>query len=121
MFFCNPKKMFELRGIKKPLPTLVKWGLTYNIAWRIFNGQATRIDLAHVEILCLNLNCTPNDILEWHPAKDTPDRPDHPLQALRPKQNAQTITQLLSDFPVDKIEELEKAIQDLKNKNTDNK
>ncbi len=118
MFSVNPSAMFELRGIKKPLASMVKWGFTYNIAWRIFNNKAIRIDLAHLEILCLNLNCTPNDIIQWQPAKDAPQNPAHPLQALRPKTDTQTITQMLSDFPVDKVEELEKAILLLKNKTT---
>jgi len=113
--------MFELRGIKKPLASMVKWGLTYNIAWRVFNGQISRIDLNHLETLCLNLNCTLNDIIEWHPTKDTPELPDHPLQALRPKKDNQTIAQLLTDFPVEKVEELEKLIRELKTKSTEEK
>lgn len=117
MLFVNPTKIFALRNIPKPYASMVKWGLTYNIAWRIYQGQVTRIDLAHLEIICLNLNCTPNDIIEWHPANDTPQRPDHPLQALQPKKDDKTLTQILSDFPPDKVQELEKAIQELKNKN----
>lgn len=115
MLYCNPQRMFELRGIKKPLPFMVKNGFSYNVAWRYFHGQVTRADLEHIETLCLQLNCTPNDLLEWHPAKDVPQNPSHPLNALRPKTDTQTITQLLSDFPTDKIEELQKAILELKN------
>ena len=118
MLFCNPKKMFELRGIKNPLAFMVKNGFSYNVAWRFFNGQVTRVDIQHIETLCIQLNCTPNDIFQWQPPADFPDNPSHPLQALRPKPDTKTIAQLLSDFPTDKVEELEKAILQLKNKNS---
>jgi len=114
MFYCNPKKMFELRNIANPYATMVKWGLSYNTAWRIYQGQVSRIDLAHIERLCINLNCTPNDIIEWYPQKDAPKLPNHPLQALRPKTDAPSLGQMLSDFPVEKLEELGKFIQEQK-------
>ena len=114
MIICNPHPIFELRGIKKPLAFMVNLGFTYNIAWRIFNNKVTRFDLAHLDTLCVHLKCTPNDILQWNPPADT--AADHPLQALRPKTNQQTIAQMLSDFPVVKVAELEKAIQELKQK-----
>ncbi len=115
MLFCNPQKMFELRGIKKPLTFMTQNGFSYNVAWRYFNGQVTRIDLTHIETLCIHLNCTPNDIIEWHPDKTVPENPAHPLQSLRPKTDNPTITQLLSDFPTDKVDELADAIRHLKN------
>jgi DNA-binding Xre family transcriptional regulator len=114
MLTLNLHKIFEVRGIKKPLAFMVKCGLTYNTAWRFLNGPLRRVDMKHLGKLCYELNCTPNDILQWHAPPNTIENADHPLNALKPAVNQPTISQLLQNFPISKLQDLQKAIEELK-------
>lgn len=38
--------------------------------------------MAYMERLCLLLNCTPNDLLEWKPGEQQQNNKEHPLNAL---------------------------------------
>jgi DNA-binding Xre family transcriptional regulator len=114
MLSINFHPIFELRGIKKPLAFMVKCGLTYNTAWRFNNGKIDRVDIKHLSNLCVALSCTPNDVLQWNSHAETVLPPNHPLHALKPAANTTSIPELLQNFPLDKLAELQKAIENLK-------
>lgn len=68
-----------------------------------------------MEKLCFLLHCTPNDLFEWRPDKNTLGAENHPLKALMREKPSPHISELVRDLPVEKMGELEAMINDLKN------
>ncbi|MCX6198211.1 MAG: helix-turn-helix transcriptional regulator [Bacteroidetes bacterium] len=116
MLTTNFNKMFELRGIKNPYTYLLQQGFSRSVAWRICEEDYVKIDLNYLETLCTLLHCTPHDVLEWKPDSDAEDNGQHPLSSLKPKKKNTRLSKLIEQFPVDKIEELEKAMEEIKSK-----
>ena len=88
ILYFNIPKLFKLRNISKPRIFLSQNG------FYIFTDKKSRhlprcrsnISVNVVEKLCLALNCTPNDLLEWIPSKDSQVPENHPLHALKPSE-----------------------------------
>lgn len=118
MLTTNFDKMFDLRGIKNPYTYLLQNGFSRTVAWRICQNDFVKLDLFYLEKLCLLLHCTPHDVLEWIPDSNPQDNEQQPLNNLKPKKKSNRLSKLIDQFPVDKIEELEKAIEEIKNKKT---
>lgn len=116
MLTTNFSKMFEVRGIKNPYTYLLQNGFSRSVAWRICEENYVKIDLRYLETLCSLLHCTPHGMLEWVPDNDAEDNGQHPLNNLKPKKKNAPISKLIAQFPVDKIEELQKAMEEIKNK-----
>lgn len=67
MLTYNLKKLFRLRGITSIASFLVQNGFGKQTAYRINEGRFSYLSPAHLEKLCIALNCTPNDLMEWEP------------------------------------------------------
>jgi DNA-binding Xre family transcriptional regulator len=67
MMYFNFSKLFKLRGISKGTKFLEKHGLSYNQAYRMLYYRSSETHLKLLEKVCLALNCTPNDLIEWKP------------------------------------------------------
>ncbi len=80
MLTLNLTPIFKARNIVKPYSFLIKAGFTAHTATDIANGQKTAYSLAHIELLCRALYCTPNDLFLWKETKDEPLAPGHPLR-----------------------------------------
>jgi DNA-binding Xre family transcriptional regulator len=50
------------RNITNPLTFLLKMGIVNNSAIKMLKGEAVQINFNQLTKLCLNLNCTPNDL-----------------------------------------------------------
>jgi DNA-binding Xre family transcriptional regulator len=50
------------RNITNPLTFLLKMGIVNNSAIKILKGEAVQINFNQLTKLCVNLNCTPNDL-----------------------------------------------------------
>src|SRR5687768_7261425 len=99
MLYCNALKVFKARGISNPYSVLVKNGFTANIAHRYATGKVDQIRLTHLEKLCVILNCTPHDMLEWVPDSAEDDKDTHPLKVIRKSTKALNVTNLLNKIP----------------------
>lgn len=75
MLFINIKRAMRLRGIDNHYHFLLNLGFVPSTANNFLRGQVEHLKLDQLERLCLALNCTPNDLLEWRPAENqaTPD------------------------------------------------
>lgn len=115
MIQLKVKKLLKLRGIDKPMKFLLENGFTYSVAYSIYNLRCNSISLNNVEKLCVALSCTPNDLLEYLPSKDSPLPDSHPLNKLK---HADTFNlfDITKDIPNYKIPELKSAIEEVKSK-----
>ena len=112
MLLYNFKRVFKARGVEKPTNFLVNHGIPRGIASRIANNKTDMITLKHLEKVCLLLNCTPNDLLEWKPAGKKEDTPGTALYLLKKEQRGEGEAELLRGLPLHKLEELAKVIQE---------
>lgn len=113
MLQINLGKVLKLRGVVKPVSFLMQNGFSYNIAYRIAKSGRAALIPKNLERLCVILNCTPNDLLEYHPSKSKPIPENHSLNKLRPTETLD-INSIAGDIPADKIPEFKKAIDEIK-------
>ncbi|HBH22802.1 MAG TPA: hypothetical protein DDY13_05200 [Cytophagales bacterium] len=114
MLQFNLQYIFDLRGIDKPFSFLKRHGFTHAVAQSMSTGNLKSLRTNQIEKLCEILQCTPNDLLEWVPDKKSDDHQKHPLFKLKRAHSAVNIRKALKDFPVEKLDELEKVIEALK-------
>jgi len=112
MLVLNCKKVTIARGIYSPIPYLRKHGLPYHHAHRLMVKNFRIISLDVLEKLCLALNCTPNDLLEWTPDSASQDTESTSLQMLKP--GGKNIGDMLSKLPYNKLSEIVKIISEPK-------
>lgn len=58
----NLDSILRIRNIQTPFSYLIRLGISSTSASKILSGKAVQINLKQITSLCLNLNCTPNDI-----------------------------------------------------------
>ena len=112
MLIYNFKHVFSARGIEKPTAFLVKHGFPRGIASRIGTNKVDIIQLKYLEKVCLLLNCTPNDLLEWKTTDKKVNRPDTALYALKTDPKTKSEADLLRGLPLHELKELAKVIRE---------
>ena len=85
-------------------------GYTYSTAQRLTVMNHSRVRLEDLELLCLRMGCTPNDILEWVPNHDQVGL-DTPLQQLRLKSEPY-FDQLLSQLDYSDQQEVQRLMEE---------
>jgi len=110
MLTFNFTRIFKLRGIDKPFSYLVKSGYSDNFATRIANNRIEKMNLKDVERLCLLLQCTPNDLIQWYPSKEDENNEKHPLFSLKRSDKVMQLTKVLNAVPLDKLQQIEQLI-----------
>ncbi len=115
MFYYNIHKVFKLRGIDKPFKFLMDNGFSRGRAYHIVSYRISALRLQTLERLCILLSCTPNDILEWKPPKDSTVHESHPLQKLKANESM-NLSELTKDIPIEKMPEIMNAIKEVKSK-----
>lgn len=81
------------RNINHPSAFLIKMGISTVTATKILKGKAVQITFKQLTLLCLHLNCTPNDLFALREMQFTSP---HELQKLHALSDAQLPT--ISDF-----------------------
>ena len=56
------KPIFALRNILHPYAYLLRVGINTNTVNKMLKGEAVQINFRQLSALCVNLNCTPNDL-----------------------------------------------------------
>lgn len=115
MLIINLKRVMRLRGVEKRSKLLVALGMAPATARNFLAGDAQRIQLEHLEKICLALNCTPNDLFEWHPSPPQNINPE--TRALNKlNRQGEDLGQLLGSLPLEKFEQIMDIMQELKDK-----
>lgn len=114
MMYYNIEKMFKLRGVLNPVGFLRKYGLTKSIVHKIIKKETKAFKLSSLEKVCIGLNCTPNDLIEWKPDSESQKLPpEHALHRIQPKE-LKDIRTILSDVAVEKLPEFFSAVEEVK-------
>jgi len=113
MLNYNIKALCTARGITKPVGHLIKAGINPQMSSLLINNKLASIKPAVLEKLCVLLNCTPNDLMEWIPVANT-NTQNHPLASLQRKQMPAQIQNIMQDIPISKLKEFEDKMLDVK-------
>jgi DNA-binding Xre family transcriptional regulator len=99
------KEVLKVKGYKPNTHILQRMGLRYTAANRLIKGETRSLTLDHLEMLCVFLNCTPNDILNFEMNAENPLNSEHPLNTL--------IKPINQESPIDYIKTLtpEQAVE----------
>jgi DNA-binding Xre family transcriptional regulator len=114
MLKFNPRRVFRLRGINNDMTFMMKNGFIRSTASNLLNGHTNYVKDSHLEKLCLLLHCTPNDLFDWTPGKDTLIADDHPIHALKRGLPPKSVSEIVKDLPLDKLDKVESLLQQLK-------
>jgi DNA-binding Xre family transcriptional regulator len=115
MLKYNFKRIFNERGITKPVGYLHKHGFNNQTAARISSHRFKDIRAAQLEKVCLALHCTPNDIFEWIPDEKHKNL-NHPLTKLIRTTVPEQVANLFKEIPIDKLPEFTEQIKNLRTK-----
>ena len=113
MLMLDLRRAISDKGIENVSRFLRKCGITSYTASRLLNNQVESINFKHLELICLGLKCTIDDLFVWQADKDTIVSENHPLQKLLHNQQDLNLSQKLKLLPFDKVEELKKYIDKL--------
>lgn len=114
MLKYNFAKVFKARSVDRPFTYLRQAGFSDNFATKVKNNRVKRLNLDLLERLCLSLNCTPNDFMEWSPDKDQMDYKDSALNELKRADKILELTRSLNLLPLSKLEVIERLIDENK-------
>ena len=118
MLKFNLSRIFKIRGINRPTTFFLQLGYSPGTASKYANSKMNTLYLYAIEKICVQLNCTPNDLLEWTPSKPEDDNKDHPLYPLKKSDKAAQINQLMHTLSFSQLEQLEQIIQNIKKDNS---
>ena len=113
MLYLNFARIFKLRGIRHPHAQLQKMGYSGAYATKLRNIRVAEMNMERLEKFCIDFNCTPNDIVEFHPSKSAPLPPEHALNALIREDLTQEIDALINALSVEKIHQLRDIIKNM--------
>lgn len=117
MLEFNFDKAFRKRGISRVYSFMIKAGFSNNFTYRATKNKLNGIKLDLLEKLCIELNCTPNDLLEWKEGREKL-APDHELRSLEAKENdIDKIENSFKRLPMSKLNEIQKIIKEELEKN----
>lgn len=112
------KKLMQLRGYNARPSELTKVGFLHSSAKEILSGKVTSIKLSTLNNLCVALNCTPNDILNYTNTDGLP--PEHALNKITKHQH-DNIQEMLTKLSVEELNKFYDLVQNKDNEqNTDN-
>ena len=115
MLSLNIRRMLRLRGVDDHYHLLLGLGFAASSARNFLSGNVALIKLEQIEKLCVALNCTPNDLLEWRPDASQSVSDMHSMNALK-RTAEKDLPKLLNEIPSDKFEQILDILQDLQNK-----
>lgn len=77
------KELLVTKGYKPGIRLLMRIGIAHRAAGRILRGETKSISHKHMELLCIFLNCTPNDLYNFVPDSERQVAPGHMLMSIR--------------------------------------
>lgn len=110
MLRLNLREIMKIRGIERPYSFIVKIGISPNIATRMANDKPVHISLKHMELLCMHLNCEPNDLFVWTPDNNTSLSEHHALQRIR-KEELPLVQEKMKELSYRDLKELMKKME----------
>lgn len=114
MLKLNLDRIFKVKGIDKPNQYLQKIGNSPVYASNLVREKVTSIKFHKLEQMCIKFNCTPNDLFDYIPNKQSPLAPGHALHSVSKSEAIGEVNKLLHDLPLEKIEQLYALLKESK-------
>lgn len=114
MLKFNFKTVFAARGIHSPTGYLRKAGFSPFTASYIATGKLEKLNLKQLERLCILLNCTPHDLLEWIPEKNISEPSKFELNKLMGEKKVLVLQDELKGLSLEKVGEVQRFIEEKK-------
>lgn len=114
MLKLNAKPLFAAKAIDKPNAFLRKNGFSTYTASDVVIGKVRMLNFDRMEKLCLILNCTPHDVLEWEPDASLVDPKKYELSKLIKDKKVVVLSEELRGLTLAQIEEVHKFVEDKK-------
>ena len=112
MIYLDIQKVLSDKGIENPHLALRQMGFNVHTTSRLLRNEPSSINYGHLEILCLSLNCLPNDLLSWKPSELSKKYTHHQLDQLAPVEK-DNLAAKIQKLPVDKLQQIRKFIDEL--------
>lgn len=117
MLKLNAKLIFAAKSIVTPNGFLRKNGFTTNTASDIVTGKVKAIRLDRLEKLCLLLNCTPHDLLEWEPDTTIGDPQKYEMSKLIKDKKVVVLSEEMRGLTLAQVEEVHRFVESKKREN----
>ena len=111
MLRLDLNRILKIKGIEKKNTYLVSRGHSSTYASHLVHGKVVSISFAKLEQLCRDFNCTPNDLFDFVPGKDSSLPEGHALLGLQKKNQIGEVNKLLNELPMERIEELYRVLK----------
>jgi len=115
MLYIDIPKACSNKGVGDARRFLVSIGFTHAAASRMLYNTYYSLKLASIELICLHLNCTPNELLSWKPDDNNVSSANYALEKLKPIAAQDSISAKLKQLSPDKLEKLRGFLGDLEN------
>ena len=115
MLYLNIGRVMKIRGIENHYRLLIDLGITPQSSRTLLGDEAMRISFEHLEKVCLALNCTPNDIIEWQPNQAQANPEAQALIKLK-RDESEDLSKIMKSLPIEKFDEIIGIIHNLKDK-----
>ncbi|WP_162126819.1 helix-turn-helix domain-containing protein [Flavobacterium phycosphaerae] len=111
MIRLNITRILKMKGITEPNQFFIERGHSPSYTYDLLRNNLNSLSMKKLEMLCRDLNCTPNDLLTYIPEKGKMVLPDHALHSLTKTETGTEVNQLLHNLPLEKIEELYRVLK----------
>lgn len=115
MLYLNLKRVMHMRGVDNHYKMLLDLGFAPATVRSLLTNRVWRISFENLEKLCLALNCTPNDVIEWLPPENQATPETQALIKLT-RNKAKDLPKLLKDLPIEQFEQIVEILQQNKAK-----
>lgn len=112
MLKLSAKNLFAAKVIVSPQGFLRNNGFSPSTANDIVVGKVRHIKLDALEKLCLVLNCTPHDVLEWEPDASITEPMKFELSALMKAKEVIKLSEQLRGMTIAEIEDVNRYVEE---------
>ncbi len=117
MFKFHIKPLIKAKGFKANTQFLrTRYGFSPHYSANLMNGDVRNLTLDNLETMCINLNCTPNDLINYIPDPKLILPPDHELHKIKKSDSLWNPIEHLKMLAPEDLDEINKYIQDFKQK-----
>ena len=111
MFTIHLAPILQAKGYKANSNTLRKIGFTPGYSRALLNGTAKTINLQQLELLCIFLRCTPNDLINYTPEPNNFVQPYYPIHTLTKANNPLQTLDHIKSMTATEMQEFQKMVE----------
>ncbi len=115
MIASNVLNLIEARGTprRKASGFLRGIGFNYDTAKAIVSGRLQQFTYYQIEILCINLHCTPSDLFIYQPERHHKLPTDHPLLRIKSGKPLPKLSKTIASMPLEHLNKLQEYADSL--------